>query len=119
MIQEFNYPDEIAESLEQETELLIALYNDNSFDADDLNVEFDSDEEITNFIEETNSNIELEDTSNNQVENETIFAFKELFKNYPWISGVATGNLFNFLGTGLKDSRMLLIEQGIQLPDFF
>ena len=45
--------------------------------------------------------------------------FKELFKNYPWISGVATGNLFNFLGTGLKDSRMLLIEQGIQLPDFF
>ena len=71
MIQEFNYPDEIAESLEQETELLNALYNDNSFDADDLNVEFDSDEEITNFIEETNSNIELEDTSNNQVENET------------------------------------------------
>tara|TARA_Y100001968_G_scaffold316540_1_gene344504 strand:+ start:4301 stop:5086 length:786 start_codon:yes stop_codon:yes gene_type:complete len=44
--------------------------------------------------------------------------FNTLFKAYPWISAAATGNLFNFLGTGLKDARMSLISDGIDLPDF-
>ena len=44
--------------------------------------------------------------------------FAELFKMFPWISALATGNLFNFLGTGLMDSRQLLINEGVNLPDF-
>ena len=44
--------------------------------------------------------------------------FSDLMIAFPWISATATGNLFNFLGTGLKDARELLIQKGIPLPDF-
>ena len=33
MIQEFNYPDGVADTLEEENELLNALYNNDSFDS--------------------------------------------------------------------------------------
>ena len=34
------------------------------------------------------------------------------------VSGIITANLFNFLGTGLKESRKKSIEQNINLADF-
>ena len=34
------------------------------------------------------------------------------------ISGVITANLFNFLGTGLNETRKKLIEQKVHVVDF-
>ena len=34
------------------------------------------------------------------------------------INGVITGNLFNFLGTGLEISRNLAIKSGVKLANF-
>ena len=44
--------------------------------------------------------------------------FIEVLNQYEMISAVSTGNLFNFLGEGLSDSRKKLINEKIELPIF-
>ena len=71
MIQEFNYPDEIADTLEEENELLNALYNNDSFDSNELDIEFDSDEEMNNFLENTETQTDSTETQTDSTETQT------------------------------------------------
>ena len=71
MIQEFNYPDEIADTLEEENELLNALYNNDSFDSNGSDIEFDSDEEMNNFLENTETQTDSTETQTDSTETQT------------------------------------------------
>ncbi len=44
--------------------------------------------------------------------------FPELYTKHMWLSGISTGNLFNFLGDGLNISRASVINKQIGLPVF-